>query len=211
MWPTGKINRAEALQLRQEGKTYKYIANRYGVSHQRVQQIFKKMNAAGRLPHVSKPKPTRPTKIEKFWAKVDKTNLDGCWEWMGCVRSQNRYGGFSWNGKAEYAHRVSYMITYGPIPNSFIVCHKCDNPRCVRPDHLFLGTDADNMHDRDAKGRGRRYPEEYQGDKCKRPGCEHKAKIRGYCRSHYWTLRKQGIINSRRSNSYEKRGSSCPG
>jgi len=93
-----------------------------------------------------------PTRAERFWTKVKKT--DGCWEWHG-ARSQGGYGELRTNYRLERAHRVSWTIHFGPIPDGLLVCHHCDNPPCVRPDHLFLGTGAMNTRDRDRKGRHR--------------------------------------------------------
>jgi len=89
---------------------------------------------------------------KRFWGKVKKSS--GCWEWeAGCHKHGLPYGKFYTNGKTMVAHRVAYELTYGPVPDGLFVCHKCDNPRCVRPDHLFLGTPKDNTRDRDLKGR----------------------------------------------------------
>ena len=78
----------------------------------------------------------------------------GCWEWTA-HKNWLGYGriGESVTRKILYAHRVSYAIHYGPIPDGLCVLHKCDNPGCVRPDHLFLGTEKDNAIDRQNKGR----------------------------------------------------------
>lgn len=91
-----------------------------------------------------------------FWARVRKSDGDGCWEWTGFAIGDFGYGGFSLNGKNVYAHRLSYEIAHGHPPGKLCVLHHCDNPRCVRPGHLFLGTRVDNMKDKVAKGRQHR-------------------------------------------------------
>lgn len=91
------------------------------------------------------------TDIERFWKRVNKG--DGCWEWTGSTHKG--YASLQIKQKKFGAHRVSYTIANGPIPEGFSICHKCDNPKCVRPDHLFAGTSQDNTTDRIAKGRGK--------------------------------------------------------
>lgn len=88
----------------------------------------------------------------RFWSKVDQAE-DGCWLWQGTLLRQG-YGCIKIAGQMYKAHRLAYQYTHGPIPQGLLICHKCDNPRCVRPDHLFLGTQKDNMADMSAKGRG---------------------------------------------------------
>ena len=86
-----------------------------------------------------------------FWSRVQKT--DNCWLWLGYPRTREGYGGYTVSGKTYLSHRFAYLITHGELPDELQVCHTCDNPRCVNPAHLFLGTTLDNMRDRDRKGR----------------------------------------------------------
>jgi len=82
---------------------------------------------------------------------------DGCWEFTGALSTEG-YGkiGRSRREGPAYAHRVAFELFYGPIYDSLFVCHRCDNRRCVRPDHLFIGTQGDNMRDCRLKGRTQR-------------------------------------------------------
>jgi hypothetical protein len=108
-----------------------------------------------------KPVPCTPKEINliNFWAKVNK---DGptmphmnsqCWVWTA-TKVSGGYGHFGVARKLFLAHRVSWMIANGPIPTGLLACHHCDNPSCVNPSHLFLGTSLDNARDKEKKGRG---------------------------------------------------------
>lgn len=79
-------------------------------------------------------------------------NLDDCWIWSGNTHRQG-YGKFSFMGKSIPAHRMSYEIHKGHVVGNSMVCHRCDNPSCVNPSHLFLGSAKDNMADKVSKGR----------------------------------------------------------
>lgn len=89
---------------------------------------------------------------------ADKISFDidtGCWNWTASTRTKFGYGQIKYKGKMRAAHRVSWEMFYGEIPDGIFVCHKCDNPKCVNPTHLFLGTNQDNMNDMKSKGRSR--------------------------------------------------------
>lgn len=98
--------------------------------------------ATGRKPTGRPPKP--------FWAHVHFG--PGCWTWLAS-KKHDGYGKRKHNGKMTTAHRVSFEMEFGPIPDGLAVLHRCDNPPCVRPDHLFLGTQQENIADMVAKGR----------------------------------------------------------
>ena len=99
--------------------------------------------------------------MRRFWEKVMKSS--GCWIWKG-AHNQEGYGSIGIGSRTDgtrrliKAHRMCWYLTYGVIPVGMCVLHRCDNPTCVNPDHLFLGTHADNMRDKKIKGRAKTGP-----------------------------------------------------
>ena len=89
--------------------------------------------------------------LEKFLSKVEKLD-SGCWHWSGTLDNDG-YGRFNFDGKQSSAHRYSAKYLGNKHIDKMIVCHKCDNPQCVNPDHLFVGTIQDNKNDQIRKGR----------------------------------------------------------
>lgn len=117
---------------------------------------------------------TKRNATERFWEKVNKGTPEECWNWTAAKRPDG-YGNFSIShGIFVAAHRFAYELAYGPIPEGLLVCHKCNNPSCCNPAHLYAGSQLDNMNDAKRSGRtatddkngSRTHPESYpRGDK----------------------------------------------
>jgi hypothetical protein len=95
----------------------------------------------------------KKTLEQRFWEKVDKRVPDECWLWKGAC-NPNKYGHLRVGKKEITASRIAWILTNGPIPEGLCVLHSCDNPPCCNPLHLFLGTNLDNVRDKEKKGRG---------------------------------------------------------
>ena len=95
--------------------------------------------------------PRKTSLADRLWPKVDKRGIHECWEWQaGCRRG---YGRVRMNTLILSTHRLAWELTYGPIPDGMFVLHRCDNRKCCNPAHLFLGTNGDNVRDRNSKSR----------------------------------------------------------
>lgn len=149
----------EMLEMRKNGVTLRELGEMLGVSKQRVQQIV------GYTRDI-KPRKYYPTKeerienkkksaIDRFWSRVDARNEDDCWNWTGTTNKIIGYGRMSFMGTPYYTHRLAYILTQGSIPPGATVLHSCDNQLCCNPKHLRIGTQTENVADRNNKLRTR--------------------------------------------------------
>lgn len=99
----------------------------------------------------------------RFAQKYQPEPNSGCWLWLDAPGADG-YGRLQVAGRAHKAHRISYQLHCGPIPEGMLVCHRCDNPLCVNPTHLFVGSNADNMKDMARKGRAKRMKNPLPGE-----------------------------------------------
>ena len=154
--PTAIPTRTDRSNGMISGKPRKFIHSHHGTGKTReakknkIRRQYKKIDFKA-----------TPSDKARFWAKVDKDSIAGptgdCWLWTA-ARLKSGYGVFNIgpNCRSFLAHRASWLIANDCIPSDRMVCHKCDVPSCVNPDHLFLGTQFDNMRDCSEKGRTRK-------------------------------------------------------
>src|SRR5688572_15440242 len=127
----------------------------------KVSSVRKTMHIAQSIPHP----------YIRAWMRLlasRKISLSGCWEWEGAINARTGYGEYYMGRKSWYVHRLSFFLSNGwyPVGNYAGVFHKCDNPPCFNPDHLWWGTTADNMKDKELKGRGRHKQSNQGGPRC---------------------------------------------
>lgn len=138
-------------------KCYVDDCERDSVSKGLCDKHYRRMLKRGSPYDIGSKKVDEGDEIERFHKKYVKDKNTGCWNWIAGTRPNARgklYGRHHMdNGKGIGAHRFSFMIHNGEIPNGKYVCHRCDNPLCVNPEHLFIGTHVDNMRDMVEKGR----------------------------------------------------------
>lgn len=130
------------------GDSMAVIGRRHGLSRERIRQILRLRRTASRG-HADE-----RNNESDFWNLVTVLGPDDCWEWQGHRNAKTGYGAISWQGAKTYTHRLALQLSRG-IPASRFVLHHCDNPPCCNPYHLYAGTQADNVRDRETRGRGR--------------------------------------------------------
>lgn len=130
--------------------------------------------------------------IIRFWSKVNRKASYECWPWLagGYCGKSKLYRQFWVNGRSVTAHRIAFEIANGPFDKMLHVLHKCDNPICVNPNHLFLGTNSDNIRDKMSKGRWKGGRPKFTPAPCKK--CHRIGRIiKEHCKSCYSTIRRK--------------------
>jgi hypothetical protein len=119
------------------------ISELIGCAESRIRRIMNRLQLKG----------TRIKNTEEyFWSLIKISDSNSCWEWVGALNNKG-YGQFRFNGSVKFCHRLSYTLKIGDIPAGAQLCHKCDNPKCCNPNHLYVGNTSLNMIDRAIKGR----------------------------------------------------------
>ena len=148
------VDRSAAMvTMYEDGHTMEAVGEHFGVSRQRVHQIFSALGIPARIPRSLSLRDNH----DLFWRRVAIRSANECWEWRGS-RLPTGYGMLRWGHRKIYSHRLAFALAYGVLPKWLRVLHRCDNPPCCNPAHLWAGTDLENMRDRDEKGRDRYGP-----------------------------------------------------
>lgn len=153
------------------GSTFQSIGDEFGYSKQYIHKILLSEHRIIWQNYIEKRKDERNQERKKehqkvlarrwrnkpadrFWENVNIVDADQCWEWkLARLSGKYQYGRLHWGSKNSYAHQVAMELTHGEIPEGMYVCHKCDNPICCNPNHLFFGTQSQNVCDAVSKGR----------------------------------------------------------
>lgn len=138
------INEQHVIELYNIGMSTTRVADALNVDRSVIRRVLKDSEVQCRQNKVNS--------IQDVLTRVKKDGTSGCWIWTGCKNNKG-YGQVKFNGKTHFTHRLSYYFYFGQLLEGQEICHKCDNPICCNPDHLFLGTTRDNMIDCLLKGR----------------------------------------------------------
>ena len=147
-----EVRNQEIRELRRGGMKLENIAVVYGITRERVRQLTLDIPRPPK-----KIKPTKPSFEERFWNRVQKSTPEDCWIWLSTCHNVLGYGIIKRkkNRSNVYAHRVAWEFTNGEIPDKMVVRHTCDNRKCCNPAHLVLGTQLENIQDREARYNGK--------------------------------------------------------
>lgn len=140
------LHAATVARLYADGLKLKEIGDQIGVSHEAIRRWLEKQGIDRRAAS-----DYGADDQTRFWTHIVRRGDDECWGWRGTTR--DGYGRTHFKGRLENANRIAWILANGPIPRGIFVLHTCDNRPCCNPNHLFLGTNVDNMRDMAIKGR----------------------------------------------------------